>query len=153
DRIGFDKGMYVGYTSIVLSLMLVFFGIRSYRDNVAGGHISFGKGFQVGILITLISCAFYIISWEILYYTVYHDFMDKYAAHMIAEARLSGATEAALQKQMAEAAEFKQAYENPLVNAAYTFMEPFPVGLVITTVSAAILKRKKGAGLREANAV
>ncbi|HUR36321.1 MAG TPA: DUF4199 family protein, partial [Terriglobales bacterium] len=47
DRIGFDKGMYVGYTSIVLSLMLVFFGIRSYRDNVAGGHISFGKGFQV----------------------------------------------------------------------------------------------------------
>ena len=52
DRIGFDKGVFVGYTAIVLSFMLVFFGIRSYRDNVSGGRISFGRAFQVGILIT-----------------------------------------------------------------------------------------------------
>ena len=58
DRIGFDRGYIVGYTSIVLSFLLVYFGIRSYRDNVSDGHVSFGKAFGVGICITLISCVF-----------------------------------------------------------------------------------------------
>ena len=37
----------------VFSILLVFFGIRSYREN-AGGLISFGRAVAVGILITLI---------------------------------------------------------------------------------------------------
>ena len=39
DKIGFDKGLIVGYTSIVLAFILVFFGIRSYRENVNGGVV------------------------------------------------------------------------------------------------------------------
>ena len=70
-RIGFDKALILGYTSIVLSFLLVYFGIRSYRDNVAEGYISFGKAFGVGICITLISCVFYVATWEVLYHTVY----------------------------------------------------------------------------------
>jgi hypothetical protein len=33
-------------------------------------------------------------------------------------------------------------YDNPLLNAAMTFVEPFPIGLVITLISAAVLRRK-----------
>jgi hypothetical protein len=58
DSIGFDRALYVGYTVIVVSFLFVYFGIRSYRDNVLGGRMSFAKGFQAGILITLISCLF-----------------------------------------------------------------------------------------------
>jgi hypothetical protein len=36
----------------------------------------------------------------------------------------------------------QQSYQNPLINMAYTFMEPLPVGLIITGISAAILRRK-----------
>src|SRR4051812_27244142 len=67
DRIGFDKGAVLGYTAIVASFLLVFFGIRSYRDQ-AGGAVTFGRAFAVGILITLISCACYVITWEIIYF-------------------------------------------------------------------------------------
>ena len=56
EAIGFDRGVFVGYTAIVISFLFVYFGIRSYRDNVLGGQMTFGKGFQAGILITLISC-------------------------------------------------------------------------------------------------
>src|ERR1700693_2717959 len=66
NRIGFDKVYIFGYTAIVLSFLLVFFGIRSYRDNVAEGYITFGKAFGVGICITLISCVFYVATWEVL---------------------------------------------------------------------------------------
>ena len=55
-----SKGLVIGYTAIVLSFLLVFFGIRSYRDNVGNGQITFTKAFAVGISITLISCVFYV---------------------------------------------------------------------------------------------
>jgi hypothetical protein len=142
DKIGFDKGEYVGYTALVLSFLLVFFGIRSYRDNVGNGQITFTKGFAVGILITLISCAFYVVTWEVLYFTVLHGFMDKYSAYMVEKAKASGASAAALQAQLQQLKKYKELYENPFFNAAMTFIEPFPVGLVITLISAAVLKKK-----------
>src|SRR5262245_4383813 len=73
DRIGVDRAVFVGYTMMVLAFLLVFFGIRSYRENVGGGEISFGKAFQVGVLIMLITCVFYVVSWEILYYNFMPD--------------------------------------------------------------------------------
>ncbi len=68
DRIGYDRGEIVGYTAMVLSFLLVFFGVRSYRDNVAGGNLTFGRGFTVGLLITLVSCVFYVATWQVIYY-------------------------------------------------------------------------------------
>ena len=142
DRIGFDKGEIVGYTSIVLSCLLIFFGIRSYRDNVGGGQITFAKGFQVGISIALISCLCYVITWEILYYNFMHDFMDKYIAYQGAKMKAAGASAAELQAKLQEAQKFKVLYQNPLYNAAITFLEPFPVALVVALLSAAILRKK-----------
>src|SRR6267142_2071831 len=68
DKIGFDKGAIIGYTSMVLSFLVVFFGIRSYRDNLAGGSISFGKAFVIGILITAVACLCYVGTWEVIYF-------------------------------------------------------------------------------------
>jgi len=142
DKIGFDRGYVLGYTIIVLSFLLVFFGIRSYRDNVGSGQITFTKGFAVGIAITLITCIFYVVTWEALYFTVLHDFMDKYGAYMVEKLKASGASAAAVQAQVQQLRKYKELYENPFFNAAMTFIEPFPVGLVITLMSAAVLKRK-----------
>jgi hypothetical protein len=136
-----DKGLLIGYTAIVLSFLLVFFGIRSYRDNLANGTISFGRAFSIGICITLISCAFYVITWEILYFNFLHGFMDSYFAAQIHKAQSTGTPEA-IQAKVAAIRHSQQLYENPLVNALYTFIEPFPVGLLITLISAAILRRK-----------
>ncbi len=141
-RIGFDKALILGYTSIVLSFLLVYFGIRSYRDNVADGHISFGKAFGIGICITLISCVFYVGTWEVLYHTVYPDFMDTYSASMISKAQASGASAQAVQAKIAEMQQMKVLYANPLYNVLYTFIEPFPVGLLITLISSVVLRKK-----------
>jgi hypothetical protein len=131
----------IGYTAIFLSFLLVFFGIRSYREN-AGGTITFGRAFGVGILITLISCVFYVVSWEIIYFKVMPDFVDKWAARSTQTMREKGATEAAIAAKKQEMAKLKALLDNPLANAAMTFIEPFPVGLIMTLVSAAILRRR-----------
>ncbi len=144
NRIGHGSSQYVlGYTIIVLSFLLVFFGIRSYRENVSDGTITFARGFTVGILITLITCVCYVVTWEIVYYNFMPDFMDKYAAQMVEKAKASGLSPAALQAKLAEIEKMRAMYANPLYNSAMTFMEPFPVGLAITLISAAVLRKKR----------
>jgi hypothetical protein len=142
DRIGSGHSMALGYTIMVASFMLVYFGIRSYRDDNLAGQISFGRAFSCGILITLITTVCYVATWEVLYFKFIPHFMDSYFAaqiHRIQSAGLDPATTAA---RVAAIQHSQQLYQNPLVNMAYTFIEPLPVGLIITLISAAILRRK-----------
>jgi len=139
--VNFDNGATIGYTAIFLSFLLVFFGIRTYREN-HGGTITFGRGFSVGILITLISCVFYVASWEVIYFKIMPDFADKCAAHAVDTLRAKGASDAAIAAKKVEMEKMKTMLNNPLLNAAMTFIEPFPVGLVVTLLSAAILRRR-----------
>ena len=142
EQIGFDRSMVVGYTTIVISFLFVYFGIRSYRDNVLGGTITFGRGFNMGLLITLISCACYVAAWLVLYYNVMPDFGDQYAAYLVEGIRASGGSQAEIDETMRRGEDLKKMLENPLINAAVTFTEPFPVGLLVTLISAAVLRKK-----------
>jgi hypothetical protein len=141
DRIGLDRGIIVGYTTMVLSFMLVFFGIRSYRENIGGGKISFGRAFAVGILIVLISSVLYVISWQIMYFGV-PGFAEKFNAMFIAQAQKKGGTPEQIQAAIKEMKDFMLIYQNPFINAAFTLIEPLPVGLIVTLISALILKKK-----------
>jgi len=136
-----SKSQILGYSTMVLAFLLVFFGIRSYRENVAGGTITFGKAFQVGILIALITCAVYIVAWEIIYFNFIPDFTDRYAARVLEEMRASGASDAALLAEHQKMEQFKKLYANIFVNIGMTLIEVFPVGLIMTLVSAAILRK------------
>jgi hypothetical protein len=118
------------------------FGVRSYRENVGGGTLTFGRGFTVGILITLVSCVFYVVTWEMIYFKLAPGFADKYSAYAIEKARASGASQQKIDETARQMQTFKQLYDRPLVNAAITFVEPFPIGLVVTLISAAVLRRR-----------
>jgi hypothetical protein len=148
-KAGSDHDMILGYTIMVASFLLVYFGVRSYRDNVLAGHISFGRAFGCGILISLITCVCYVAAWEILYFKFVPHFMDSYFAAQIQKVQSSGADPATIASEIAEIRHSEQLYQNPFVNMAYTFMEPFPVGLVMTLISAAILRRKEQPVARE----
>jgi hypothetical protein len=134
--------MVLGYTMMVASFLLIYFGIRSYRDNNLDGQISFGRAFACGILIALITCVCYVAMWEILYFNFMPHFMDSYWAAQIRKVQSSGLDPTTTAAQVAAIEHSQQLYQNPLVNIAYTFMEPLPVGLLITLLSAAILRRK-----------
>lgn len=142
DRIGFDYSLVVGYTTMVLAFLLVFFGIRSYRENVGGGQISFGRAVSVGLLIVLIASIMYVIAWEILYYNFIPDFGDKYAAHLLEKARAAGASPEQLALEEEKMKSMKAMLDNPFINGAVAFLEPLPVGIVLTLVSAAILRKR-----------
>ena len=142
-QIGFDKGAIIGYTTMVLAFLMVFFGVRSYRDNVAGGSVTFGRAFAVGLLITIVASVCYEVTWQFVYHRLVPDFGDKYAAYAIEKAKKSGATDAQVAAKTREMTELNQMLKKPLVNIALTFVEPLPVGILFTLITAVALSRKR----------
>lgn len=143
DTIGFDHGLLVGYTTMVLAFLLIYFGVRSYRDNVGNGTVSFGRAFTVGALIAVVASLCYVATWEVVFFKLDPGFTEKYQAHEMASARAHGATEAELAARRAELDRFAKMYSNPAINAAFTLMEPLPVALIVSLVSAGVLSRRK----------
>lgn len=142
NRIGSGHSMALGYTIMVASFLLVYFGIGSYRDNNLGGRISFGRAFACGILITLITTVCYVAMWEVLYFNFLPHFMDGYFAAEIQKVRTAGLDPATTAAKVAAIRHSQEMYQNPLVNMAYTLMEPLPVGVIMTLLSATVLRRK-----------
>ena len=149
DAIGFDRLEIIGYTTMVVAFLLIFFGVRSYRDNVAGGRVRFGRAFGVGMLIALVASACYVATWQVVYYNVAPDFVEKMQANMLEEARRDGDSEAEIARRRADLEKYSRLYENPAINVAITFLEPLPVALIIALVSAGVLSRRKTMSARD----
>jgi hypothetical protein len=138
----FDGSIWVGYAAMLLAFSLVFVGIKTYRDKYSNGTITFGKAFKVGLFITLIASTMYVVVWMIDYYVFVPDFMEKYTTHVIEEAKKSGANAEEMQKQIKMVEESADLYKTPIGVMLLTYMEILPVGLIVTLISALILRRK-----------
>ena len=143
DQIPLDRAELIGYTTMVAAFLMVFFGIKSYRDTVLQGKINFGRAFLVGMLITGISCVCYSATWQFVSERMYGDFAAKYAEGVLDKAKAAGATAEQVEAKRVEMAKFQQMYKNPMLKFAMTLVEPLPVGLVIALVSAGVLARRR----------
>jgi amino acid transporter len=134
----FKSNDLLGYVAMVVIFSLIFFGVRNYRNKVLDGVISFGKAFKTGLLIAVVASTLYVVVWLFYYYLFVPDFIDKYTAHVLHQCT----TEAEMATKSKEMANFKELYDNPLFVVLITYSEVLPIGLVITLISAFILKRK-----------
>jgi len=139
--IDYEVSELVGYATMLIAMSTIFVGIKKHRDTNLGGIISFGKAFKVGILITLITSLIYVITWMIIM-QFSPDIMDGYFQVNVDKIQNSGETQEVIQKKLNEMNNYKELYKNPFVKFGITFLEIFPVGLLITLISALILKRK-----------
>lgn len=105
--------------------------------------MGFGKACAIGGLIFAISSAGYVGTWMIIDARASGTFMEKYAAHMVAEERAKGTPEAEIAAKQQELAQFAEQYKNPFYKAAVTFLEPLPIGLIMTLGSAWLLSRRR----------
>jgi hypothetical protein len=138
----FEGGMIYGYSAMIIAFSMIFVGVKSFRDKHNGGIINFGKAFKTGLYISLIASTIYVIGWLINYYLFMPDFMDKYAAVMVAKAKASGVGADELAKTTAYMAKMKEWYKNPLFVILMTYVEILPLALVVTLITSLILKRK-----------
>ena len=112
---------------------------------MAGGTLGFGRAFAVAVLISVVASLCYVATWELIYWKLTPDFGAKYQAHLLDKARKNGESEEAIVRKKAELDGFLKLYQNPAINVAITFLEPLPVALVVSLVSAGVLSRRKNA--------
>ncbi|MEZ5893572.1 MAG: DUF4199 domain-containing protein [Parvularculaceae bacterium] len=132
-----------GYLVMIVALTLIFLGIKKHRDQNLGGVIKFGPAFILGLMIAGIAGLFYVIGWEGYTTLAHYDFAGDYANAMVEKAKAAGAEGEALQKAIDDAEAFRKSYADPLYRLPMTFIEIFPVGLVVALVSALVLRNPK----------
>ncbi|MGD9584565.1 MAG: DUF4199 domain-containing protein [Lysobacterales bacterium] len=133
-------GLLIGYTTMLIALSAVFVGIKRHRDVDRGGVIGFWPAFGVGLGISFIAGIFYVAAWEALQAMTQMDFASSYAKAIIASEQAKGASAEALAKLSADLEAFKVQYADPLFRLPMTFSEIFPVGVLVSLVSAALLR-------------
>lgn len=136
-------GMALGYLTMLVALSAVFVGIKRHRDVDRGGVIRFWPAFGLGLGISLIASVCYVLAWEASMAVVDIDFAETFANAVIERQKAKGVDGAALAKVVADMQTFKIQYANPLYRLPMTFAEIFPVGVLVSLVSAALLRNPR----------
>ncbi len=133
---------WVGYLVMIVALSMIFVGIKRYRDQELGGVIRFGTAFKVGLGISLVASIIYVVGWEANLALTDHAFIDDYTQSVIAQKEAAGLTGDELAAEVARLEDMKVSYGKVQYRLPMTFMEIFPVGLLITLLSAALLRNR-----------
>jgi hypothetical protein len=144
--IGFNRLEFVGYASMLIALSMVFFGIKSYRDNSAPRTLKFWKGVQVGVLISVIASVLYwggAISYGIVNPGFDERFMKQFTELKVVKLQEQGAPQAQIDAAKAEVDMMAGLFKNPVLFFLVCMMEILPVGIIVTLVSAALLGKKE----------
>lgn len=142
--ITFDNSTYIGYAGMLIVFSMVYFGIKSYRDNSTGGSLTFWKGVQVGLLIALVASVIHAAGWHV-YNVVNPDFkdffVDKYAEYKLNDlsAPYDHDARAAIDREIEM---LRTVYENPVLDFLVSGLMMLPPALIVTLLSAAMLRKK-----------
>ena len=134
---------WLGYLIMLVALSAILVGVKQHRDQALGGVIKFFPALGLGLGIALVASLAYVAVWEVYLAVTHYAFVDKYTAEILAAKRAAGASAAAYAKAVADTDTLRRIYANPLTRMAETFIEIFPVGLLISLVSAALLRNPK----------
>ena len=137
-----NMGLLLGYAVLFAAMSLIFVCIKRYRDDALGGVIRFGTAVKLGLGISLVAGIVYVIGWELFLWSTGFDFFDHYLAVEMEAQRAAGASAAELAHLRAEMAALAERYNNePLFRIELTLLEILPVGILVTFVSALLLRR------------
>jgi hypothetical protein len=136
-------GLLLGYTIMLIALSAVFAGIKRHRDRDLGGVIGFWRALALGLGISVVAGIFYVAAWETALALTHLDFAGSYAQAQIVQEKAKGISGAALAKFVAEMEQFKTNYANPFYRYPMTFVEIFPVGVLVSLVSAGLLRNSR----------
>jgi len=135
--------MAIGYLSMLIAFSLVFVAIKRHRDADLGGVIRFWSAFGLGLAVAAVASAMYVLLWETFLAVTQVDFGGQYARILIEQQKAAGVSGEALAAFVAEMERFKAEYANPFYRLPMTFIEIFPVGVLVSLLSAAVLRNPR----------
>lgn len=137
------SSVWLGYLIMLLGMSAVFMGIKQHRDQNLGGVIRFLPALGVGLATAVVASLAYMLVWEAYLAATNYQFMDQYIAATLGAARAEGQSGEAYRQLETQMREMAVQYQSPLYRLPMTFAEIFPVGLVVSLISAALLRNTR----------
>ncbi len=137
------ESMSLGYLIMFIAFSSIFVAVKQYHDDALGGVIRFGTGFGLGLGITIVASLIYVLVWELYLMATDYSFIDTYIASIIENKETAGASQEEIATTVAEMDSLREIYANPLLRVLLTFVEIFPVGLLISLIAAFVLKNNR----------
>ncbi|MGY0390973.1 DUF4199 domain-containing protein [Bizionia sp. KMM 8389] len=139
--LSFSVSEIIGYISITIALSFIFFGIKTFRDEINKGLLSFLKAFKIGVLISLFPAFTFGVINVVYSNFINPNFSTEYYNDSIEKLRIS-LPEADFQEKLLELESQKALFENPLFNFVIMGVTVIFMGVIISIISGLILKRK-----------
>lgn len=133
EHLSYRNSEILGYAAILLATSMIFFGVRSYRGQVAEGAMTFGKAFRVGTLINLVLSGFMFV-YAFLFFALMGDKFQEWA-----QGAMPAEQWAEMEAQMAQLPAWVM---TPLFQGALMFVTVFLIGLIVTLISALVLRNR-----------
>lgn len=145
-----EGGLVLGYTTMIVALSTVFLGVKHHRDKARGGVIKFLPALLVGLGISVVAGVIYVAAWDLSLALTHWDFMADYTRDQIAAQKAKGVSAAELEAFTTQMNQMAASYKQPLYRWAVTFAEIFPVGVLVSLISAALLRNSRFMPARKA---
>lgn len=143
DAHGGNFSHWLGYLIMLVALSVIFVGIKQHRDQNQGGVITFGKAFLLGLGISVAAGIGYVASWEIHLALTDYAFIDEYTRSVVEDARAGGMSGSELAEMESSMEHVREQYGKVFYRLPLTFLEIFPVGLLVSLIAAAVLRNPK----------
>lgn len=135
--------VWLGYLIMLLGMAAVFMGVKAQRDQNNGGVIRFWPALGTGLLIAGVASLAYVAIWEVYLAMTDYSFMPEYTAAYLEQQRSAGVSGEAYRELQAQMQAYVEQYRSPLYRLPMTFVEIAPVGLLVSIVSAVLLRNSR----------
>ncbi len=142
DGLDYSAQEIIGYSSMIISLSFVFFGIKHFRDKQNNGLISFGQALKIGLLISLLTALAFGILDTIYTQFVNPDFATEYYTNYIEQLKETVPADE-LDEAIATAESQKELFSNPIMAFLLMAFTVFVIGFIISLLSSLVLQRKQ----------
>lgn len=129
---------YQGYIGMVIQLVVLFFLLKSYRDNFRHGQITYGQSVGAGVIIYVYYAVIMAIFGYLLYTVIDPGLMKKALA--VAEAKM--ASKGLPQAQIDTAMTLTSKMMKPAFTAIFGLFGTMIVGTIISLIVSIFIKRE-----------
>jgi hypothetical protein len=95
------------------------------------------------LAISAVAGVMYVLTWEFTQALTGYGFVAEYTDTLVSEKQAAGASAEEIATLRAQMAEFAVQYADPLYRLPVTFIEIFPVGVLVSLISAAVLRNPR----------
>ena len=129
----------LGYLGILITIVVLILGVRSYRDSVMEGVLPFGPAFKFGFIVIVVSSVIGIIYAYILWTVIDPDIISKMKDMQMEKMLEKGIPEEALDQAMAISGKFM----TPIMMTIMSLFSGVLMGTIVALIVAAIFKKNE----------